>query len=105
MTQVIILLIVVLALWVSPVLWAWKINHPYKKIITVLAIFFGPITFLASLITLSHRETPLPTIGDPGVFQCENCDTPYRLSDYLEEVEIYCGNCKSPLGRNQDVVA
>jgi hypothetical protein len=100
--SLIVIVVCVLTLWLSPVIWAWKINHPGKKIITVLALFFGPITFFIQLIILSNKKREIPNIEDPGVYLCNNCNNPYRLSDYLEDVPIFCEYCKSPLERNQN---
>jgi len=62
-------------------------------------LLLGPFGFLAALILLSHKPVaPLDEDG-PGVYHCEHCQTPYRLSDYLDDVDIYCSHCHQQLKR------
>lgn len=49
------LFIIIFAVWLSPVIWAWKTGHPERNLISFLTIFFGPVGFIVSLIIFSSR--------------------------------------------------
>jgi len=86
-------------LWLSPIIWAWVRNHENKKLITFITLFFGPLGFLIALLIISNKKID-PEHWEAGVYSCEHCGTPYRLSDYREDADIYCDMCKKRIARN-----
>lgn len=91
-------LLLAIVLWLSPIVWAWVKGHENRKLITFVTLFFGPVGFFLALLILSNRNSA-PKLGEPGVYECEHCGTPYRLSDYREDAEIYCDMCKQNIVR------
>jgi hypothetical protein len=92
-------LLIALFIWLAPIVWAWRIKHPQRNLALVLIILLGPLGFLAALIILSHKPPAPVNPEDPDVFSCEHRNAPYRLSDYLENVDIFCSHCKQQMKR------
>lgn len=105
----IILFILILLCYVVPIRYAWKKKHPHRKLITFL-IFCAPLGYMIAMMILLWRTKRteegswLPRtvdlkLGDPDVYQCPNCGSPYRLQDYKPDVTIVCGVCKMDITR------
>ncbi|EAT16527.1 hypothetical protein HTZ97_09420 [Desulfuromonas acetoxidans] len=92
-------LFIFVLIWLLPIVWAVRADHPQRTLIIVLVLLLGPLGFLAALILLSHKPVAPLDENDPGVYHCEHCQTPYRLSDYLDDVDIYCSQCHQQLKR------
>jgi hypothetical protein len=92
-------LLLFLAVWLSPVVWAWKTGHPERKFITFLTLFFGPVGCFVSLIIISSRNLDKAKSGEAGTFTCEHCGAHYRLTDYSEDAAIFCEMCKENISR------
>ena len=92
-------LFIFLIIWISPIVWAWSTKHRERKLITILTLAMPILGFLISLVIISFRSRVKPEVGDTGVYQCEHCGAPYRLSDYVENSEIFCEICKENMSR------
>jgi ankyrin repeat protein len=92
-----VVLIMFVVIWISPIVWAWRAKHQERKLITILTLAMPVLGFLISLIIIANRGWVKPKIGDTGVYQCEHCGAPYQLSDYTDDAEIYCDNCKKKI--------
>jgi len=92
-------ILVLLIIWISPIVWAWRTNHRERKLITILSLVMPFLGFIISLIIISSRSKAKVQVGDSGVYQCEHCGTSYQLSDYTDESDFYCDNCKKKMSR------
>lgn len=92
-----LILLVVVVIWISPIIWAWRSKQKERKLITILTLAMPVLGFLISLIIIANRSRVKPKIGNSGVYQCEHCNAPYQLSDYADNTEIYCDNCKKKI--------
>ncbi len=97
MTSIWFGLFVLVVIWLSPIVWAWRTKQRDRILITTLSLTMPLVGFLISLIVISNRRRVEPKIGEAGVSQCEHCGSPYQLSDYADSSEIYCENCKKKI--------
>lgn len=92
-------LIIFVLCWLSPIAWVWIAKHENRKYITVATLIGGFFGLLISLIILSHKKDKEPECREDDVFECNNCSTLYRLSDYREDARMFCSNCAEEIQR------
>ena len=97
--EVIFFIILFLIVWLAPIIWALKTKHEQKAVIIFVVLLLGVFGYFISLLILSHKPPHKATSGEPDVYECTYCNTLYRLSDYLDDVDIFCGECKKPIVR------
>jgi hypothetical protein len=64
-------LLIIFAVWLTPIVWAWKTGHPDRSLITFSTLFFGPVGCAVSLLIISSRNRAKLQLGDAGVHKCE----------------------------------
>ena len=91
-----ILILLSLIIFFLPTIIAWRTKHDKLKTIILLNFLFWPISFIVLLSPRSNKIAP--NSGDEDTAECPNCGTPFRWSDYRDEVtQIYCSNCKQEM--------